>query len=64
MLGPFEQVCDFVESAESLSKGSWIKYELDQTFARLPYYVPFVLKKVRSCQKSLNTSPGFWSTFT
>ena len=40
MLGPFEHVCDFVESAEltkveSLSNGSRIKFELDQTFARL-----------------------------
>ena len=53
MLGPFEQVCLFVESTEkveSLSKGSGIEFELDQTFARLPYDFSFVPKKVASCQ--------------
>ena len=50
MLGPFEHVCDFVES---LSNGSRIKFELDQTFARLPYDFSFVLKKVGSCRNRL-----------
>ena len=37
MLGPFEQLCDHVESAqkryECLLNKSQIKFELDQTFA-------------------------------
>ena len=61
MLGPFEHVCDFVES---LSNGSRIKFELDQTFARLPYDFSFVLKKVGSCRNRLDNSSNFGSTFT
>ena len=47
MLGPFEQLCDLskvVKKVESLLNGSRIKFELDQTFARLPYDFSFVLK--------------------
>ena len=60
MLGPFEQVCDFVESAvkeaEIFSNVSRIKFEFDQTFAQLPFDFFFVLKKVGSYRNRLNTS--------
>ena len=34
---------------QSLSNGSHIKFEIDQTFSRLPYGFSFVLKKVGLC---------------
>ena len=53
MLVPFELLCNFVERAgkvESLSIGSRIRFELHQTFARLPFNFLFVLKNVESCR--------------
>ena len=48
---------------ESLSNGSRIKSELDQSFSRLPYDFSYVLYKVGSCRNRLNTSSNFCSTF-
>ena len=39
-----------------LSNRSRIKFELKQTFARLPFDIPIVLKNIGSCQNRLNTS--------
>ena len=52
-------VCTFVE-VENLSNGSRLKFELDPTFARLPYDFSFVLqKKVGSCRNRWNSSSNF-----
>ena len=45
MFSPFEHVCDFVKRAEkleSLSNGSRIKFEFDQTIASWVVSKPFV----------------------
>ena len=58
--------CDFgIKSlkVESLSNGSHIKFEIDQTFSRLPYDFSFVLKKVGLCSNHLITLSNFCSTF-
>ena len=46
-----------------LSNGSRIKFEFDQTFARLPHDFSFVLKEVGSCGNRENTFSNFCSTF-
>ena len=51
------------KKVESLSNGSRIKFEFDQTFARLPYDFFSALKKIGSCRNRLNNSCNFWSSF-
>ena len=49
-MGLFKRLCDYVETAEkgkSLSNGSQIKFEFQQTFAWLPFNYPFVLLKIK-----------------
>ena len=66
MLGPFEQVSDFVvstEKVEGLSNGNRIKFELDKIFAPLPYDFSFFSQKVESYRNRLKTSTAdFCST--
>ena len=45
-----------LKKVNNLSNGRRIKFELDQTFVRLPFDFSFVLKEVGSCRNRLSTS--------